>query len=104
MSLFLAGEVFVKMGKNKKGQMGALGVLPTVAITFVVAAIVLALGLSILSDTKGEFTASSLEANATEAGMEGLAKISDKLPLIGTVVAAVIVIALIVGAFAFRKQ
>jgi hypothetical protein len=87
---------------SKKGV--SLADLPTVAISLVVAVIVIALGLSILSDTKDELPANSEEANATADGIEGIAKLSAKLPLIGTVVAAVLVIGLIVGAFAMRRK
>jgi predicted RND superfamily exporter protein len=73
--------------------------LSGVAVTLVVAAIVIALGLNILSETSDEFTAKSYEANATEDAIEGVSKLSSKLPLIGLAVAAVIVISVIVGSF-----
>jgi predicted RND superfamily exporter protein len=80
-----------------------LSALSGVAITLVVAGIVIALGLNIMSETGDEFDANSYEANATDDAIEGVAKLSAKLPLIGLVVAAVIVIGLIVGAFATRR-
>jgi hypothetical protein len=92
------------MQKDKKGQMGGINLLPAVAISLVTAGIVIALGLTILSDTQGGFVASSEAYNATADAIEGTAKLSGNLPLIGTVAAAVIVIALIVGAFTFGKK
>lgn len=86
---------------EKKGQMG-INSLSTVAIALVVAAIVIALGLNILGETKTEFTANSSEYNATGDAIDGVSKLSSKLPLIGLAVAAVIVIGVIVGAFSRR--
>lgn len=94
-----------------------LSALSGVAITLVVAGIVIALGLSVMGETKEQFyddnygvgcNASShdlcgAEYNATQDAVEGVAKLSSKLPLIGLVFAAVIVIGLIVGAFATRS-
>ena len=82
---------------SKKGM--GISALSGVAVTLVVAAIVIALGLNILGETKTEFTADTAEYNATEDAIDGVAKLSNKLPLIGLAVAAVIVIGVIVGAF-----
>lgn len=85
---------------NKKGV--NLNALSGIAITLVVAGIVIALGLNIMGETQDEFTANTAEYNATGDAIDGVAKLSSKLPLIGLVVAAVVVIGLIVGAFARR--
>ena len=89
--------------KEKKGQLG-LGQLPNIAITLVVVGIVFAIGLQIVSDTGDDMTANSAEQNATEETVEGMAKVTGKLPLIGTVVAAVVVLGLVIGGLAFRNQ
>lgn len=70
-----------------------------VGVTFVVVGIVLAFGLQILGDVKGDMTASSSEANATQDAIDGLAKIPEKLPLIATVVVAVVIIGILVKYF-----
>lgn len=79
-----------------------INALSGVAVTLVVAAIVIALGLNILGETRDEFTANTSEYNATSDAIDGVAKLSDKLPLIGLAVAAVIVIGVIIGAFGRR--
>ena len=96
--------------------MGGINLLPAVAISLVTAGIVIALGLTILDDTKSGFVSDTAYCNstvtsgcgaafnATGDAIEGTAKLSSNLPLIGTVAAAVIVIALIVGAFTFGKK
>ena len=83
---------------ERKAQMG-INVLPAVAIGLVVAAIVIAVGLNILGETQDEFTANTAEYNATADAIEGVAKLSGKLPLIGLAVASVVVITIIVVAF-----
>ena len=70
-----------------------------IGVTLVVVTIVLAFGLQILGDIKGDMTASSYEANATADGIEGLAKIPAKLPLIASVVVAVVIIGILVKYF-----
>jgi hypothetical protein len=92
-----------------------LNQLSGVAVTLVVAAIVIALGLNILGETRTEFVDNTVGCNATyktgcgEAynatidAQEGVGKLSSKLPLIGLAVAAVIVISVIVGAFRTDK-
>jgi len=91
-------------------------VLSSVAIVFVVVSIVLSLGLNIQSETQEEFVTDSAfcnsthtnacgyEYNATQDGIEGNAKLSSYLPLMGLVVAAVVIISLIVGGFGKGKM
>ena len=87
---------------NKKGL--GLGDLSGIAITLVVAAIVIALGLSILTETDAEFVENTAEDNATEAAVEGLGTVADKLPMIGLVIGAVLVIGIVVSAFAGKRR
>ena len=88
--------------KAKKGQMtGVLLPIVSVAIILVVIAIVMAVGQQLLGDTAAGFTANTYEKNATISMQAGLDKISQKFPLIGTVVVLVIVIALLFGVFAY---
>jgi hypothetical protein len=70
-----------------------------IGVTLVVVTIVLAFGLQILGDVKSDMTANSAQANATQKGIEGLAKIPDKMPLIATVVVAVVIIGILVRYF-----
>jgi len=50
--------------------------------------------LQSMSDVRDDFTAGTLEYNATTSGMEGVAKIPTKLPLIVGIVLIVVIIAL----------
>lgn len=76
-----------------------LGDLVPVAIAFVVVGIVLSFGLNILSDVRADFTAGSLEANATTSAMTANANVADKLPLLGLVIAAAIIIGVLLKSF-----
>lgn len=106
---------------QKKAQMtGVLMPIVAVAIILVVIAIVMAIGQNLLSDTKndivraetqtatcnvtsGVMTSCGYAANSTIQMQSGLGKISDKFPLIGTVIVLVIVIALLFMVFAYIK-
>ena len=90
--------------KAKKGQMtGVLLPIVAVAIILVVIAIVMAVGQQLLSDTAAGFTANTYEKNATTTMQQGLDKISQKFPLIGTVIVLVIVIGLLFMVFAYIR-
>jgi len=89
---------------NKKGQALNLGSLLTVGITLVVVGVALAFGLQVMGDIKSDMTANSAEANATGDAITGVSKLTGKLPTIGLVVAAVIIVGLLVSAFAFTKR
>lgn len=81
---------------NKKGQVaGSIDVLRAVAIVFVVTGLVIAFGLQVLGDVKSDMTAGTAEYNATDDTLTGVSKFSAKLPLIATVVVAVVIIGLL---------
>ena len=77
-------------------QMGA------VALALVVAVIVTSIGAQILGQISTTQTANSYEKNVTTKGQDALKNLGDWLPTIGLIVAAVVVIGIIVGAFAKR--
>lgn len=81
--------------KKKKAYVDVSDILP-LALTLVVAGIGIAFGLDVLSDTQADFTANSAEYNATQDTITGVAKFSDKMGLIATVIVAAIVIGLLV--------
>lgn len=90
----------VKKIMDKKGQMaGGIWALVGVGVAFVVVGLVLAFGQSIMGDIKADFTTDSLEYNSTNSAQLGVAKISTKLPLIGTVIVAVLIIGLLIVGF-----
>lgn len=80
-----------------------LGELVPIGVTFVVVGIVLAFGLSILADVKADFTSqTSAEANATQSAIDGAGELASKLPLLGLVIAAAIIIGVLLKSFANR--
>lgn len=95
------------MGRNKDFSSESVNMnvnmIGGVALALVVAGILIAFGLQILGDVKGDMTASSAEANATQEAIDGVSNLAEKLPLIATIVVAVLIIALLVGGFAMRK-
>jgi hypothetical protein len=81
-----------------------LGDMPTIAITFVIIGVVVAVGLAIQSDVQEDigtdYGNTSYAYNATGDAIEGTAELSDKLPLIGLVVAFSVLLG-ILGEFLF---
>jgi len=93
------------MKLTKKGQVGnVLNALPGIAIAFVVAAVVFAVGLLITGDVGDDMTPLSVEANATEDAIEGMSNVTGKFPLFGTIIGAVVVITLIIGGLYFGRR
>jgi hypothetical protein len=87
--------------KNKKGL--ALGDMPTIGITFVVIAVVLSVGASILAGVQSNQTADTYAYNASSQGLQGTDTLAGWLPTIAIVVAAGIVIGVIVMSLRFRN-
>lgn len=84
-------------------QLG-LGDMVPVVVTLAVAGLVAAFTLQVLSDIKGDFSsATSSEANATQDAIDGVAKIPEKLPTIGLVAAAAVIIGLLLNFFVSRR-
>jgi len=84
---------------NKKGQMMTLGALPGIAITFVIVGVTVAIGLAVQTDVQtdigADYGTTSLAYNATGDAIEGTAELSDKLPLIGLVVAFAVLLGIL---------
>ena len=96
-----------------------VGDLLPLGITLVVVTVALAFGLQVLGDIKGDmdgttacgtnstggsggtilYTQCPAEYNATQDGILGLSKLTGKLPTIGLVIAAVVIIAILVRGF-----
>ena len=72
-----------------------LGDLSGIAITFVVLAVTLGVGATILASIQAGQTASSTAFNATQEGLESLTELADWLPTLATIVAAAVVIGVI---------
>lgn len=74
------------------------------ALTLVVAGIIIAFGLQVQGEVAGDFTADSLEANASVKAQEGVANLADRLPTIGLIAGIVIIIGLLIGGFAYLMR
>jgi ABC-type uncharacterized transport system permease subunit len=72
-----------------------LGDLSGIAITFVVLAVTLSVGSTILDSIQDGNVADSYAANATTEGLNSLSTLSDWLPTLATIVAAAVVIGVI---------
>jgi hypothetical protein len=86
----------IKMKKDNEVAEFEIGDLLPIGMTLVVLTIGLAYGLQVLGDVKSDMTENSVESNATGEGIEGLAKIPNKLPMIVTVIIAAVVIGILV--------
>ena len=88
---------------DKKGQTGGAiaGVagLVSLAIVMVIYAIVSSYGAQILGDTADDFVADSVEYNITQNSLEGIEVTSEKMPTVGRIVVAAILITVILAAF-----
>jgi len=73
-----------------------------IGVTLVVVGLVLAFGLEILGDVQADMTSNSAEYNATGDAITGVGKLPEKLPLIATVLVAVIIIGILVRFFTVR--
>lgn len=89
----------MKMLKNKKGF--TLQQLAPIAISFVVIAIVLGIGATVVEDVQDTQTENGTAYNASASGMEAIDTLADWLPTIGVIVAAAVVIGIIVAYFRF---
>ena len=72
-----------------------IGELLGVGFTIIVLSIGIAYGLEVMGDVRDDMTADTLEYNATQDGMEGVAKIPEKIPMIVTVVIASTIIGIL---------
>lgn len=94
----------MKKKMSKKGQAITLSELMNISIIVVVIALVVTFGVDILDDTQADFVAGTAAYNATADGITGVSKISSKLPIIVTVVVAVIIIGLLFSFFAVTRR
>jgi len=85
--------------RKKKGQAFGLGSLISVVIIFVIAALAAVFSLDILEDTQDDLTDNGAAYNATSDAIDGVAKIPDKMPTLGNVVIAAIIIGVLLAAF-----
>jgi len=72
-----------------------LGDLSGIAITFVVLAVTLGVGATILASIQAGQVAESTASNATQQGLDSMTELADWLPTLATIVAAAVVIGVI---------
>lgn len=87
------------MRKNKKAQAFTISDLGTVAIALVVAAIILGLGATILSEVQGTQTSGTAAYNASDYGLSGMNTMSQFIPTVAIVAVAAIIIGIILVFF-----
>ena len=80
---------------NKVAEFDIKDILPIVLI-IVVAGIGAAFGLQVTGDIKADMTTDSIEYNATADAQTGVANITGKFGIIGSVVAAAIILGILV--------
>lgn len=90
---------------TKKGQVsGVVAVVAAIAalaLAFGVSVVISALITQVVDDFHSTQTASSLAANATTRGLDGMTNFTDNYTTIGTVLGATILILVVVGGLGF---
>jgi len=97
---------------DNKGQLsGGMGGLIGIATTLVVAAVVIAIGAKITDDVALQINGTDSSSGVGQAGYDSasngtlaMSNLSKYLPTLATVGAAAIIIAFLLGAFAFRSR
>ena len=88
----------MKILKNIEQKKGiSLDMMAGVAVTFVITAVVIGIGATIVSSVGTGLESGSSAQNATTYGLEGLEELASWIPTIAIIVAAVIIIGLVVS-------
>lgn len=81
-----------------------LSTLGDLAMGLVIGGVLAAVGAQVVTQVGTGFTAGSFAANATSNVNQGIANLSAQFPLIGTIAALAVVVALLVGSFAYLRR
>jgi hypothetical protein len=99
------GETKMQLGKlmmqTKKGF--TLSDMSSIAVTFVVTAIIVGIGATILTSIQGTQAAGTVAYNASGYGLTSLNTIASYLPIVGLVAVAAVVVGIVLFFFV-RKQ
>ena len=87
-------------GLDAKGQIGDIS---GYAIAFVVAAVMITIGATIVNELGGQVTEGSTAESVTEKAEEGFETFGDFLPIIAIVAAAAVIMALLVNRFMAKR-
>ena len=92
------------MGKKSKGI--ALNQLPAVGMLLVLLGVVLGVGAYVNSQIQSTagWASTSTQYLAVQNATQGIANLSSWMPIIAIVIAAGVVIAVLIGAFAFGRR
>jgi len=74
------------------------------AIGFVVFVVTVAVGGSVLAGVQSGQTANSVAYNTTGYGLTGILNLANQSGTIGTILGAVVIIGLLMGAFVMRRE
>jgi len=80
----------------------SLGQMATLAISFVILAIIIGIGGTVLDEVQDTQTDDGYAYNATGQGLEGIATFGDWLPTIAVILASALVIGIVASYFYFR--
>jgi NADH:ubiquinone oxidoreductase subunit 6 (subunit J) len=86
-----------------RAKKGFDGVPVALVLTFVVLVIAATIGAKVVSAVKGTMDAGTAESNVSIKGLEAFTNYSALLPVVGTVLAAMLVIGLVLGIGAMRR-
>ena len=70
-----------------------------VAVTFVALGVLITFGLNVQTDVRDDFTAGTYEYNASTNAIQANSNVASKLPILGTIVIAAIVVGVLIKAF-----
>lgn len=84
--------------EQKEVEFNFQDLLP-IGITLVVLSIVLAYGLQVQGEVRDDMTSGSAEYNATQDGIEAVAKLPEKLGTIVTIIVAAVIIGILIRYF-----
>ncbi len=92
------------MPVSKRGQVGTLGALVGLAVTFGVAVIAAALIADIVTNVRSTQAVDSLAFNVSTQGLTGITNFANQFPTVGLIAITAVIISLVVGFLAIRQQ
>lgn len=94
-------KIFNRFLRNTKGQFGATPVSGLLPAVMALAAVILILSIlaGVVQSTRDQYTVNGSTYNVSHNGLTGMLNLSGQFGNIGTIIAIVTIIALLVGAF-----
>jgi len=88
--------------KDKTAEVAGLQILLPAVMILVVTAIGAGFGVQVLGDVRDDMTTDSAEYNATVAGIDGVGNVTSKFGIIGTMIAAMVILGMLAAFLVFR--